>query len=1132
MNTEYFAFISYRHADNLESGRQWATWLHQAIETYEVPQELVGKVNERGDEIPARIFPVFRDEEALPADSDLSNVITKALDNTRFLIVLCSPNARQSSFVADEIRYFKQLGKSDRIVAAIIDGEPNTSLDEGKRDQGFCKDDECFPEPLQFAYDEHGKETGERAEPVAADFRFTLGKAKQQGWTTPQALKQHLAEHSDVTKSAAKTLVADYEKQLNLMLLKIIAGIIGVPLDELTARDKAYQLELERQRSRRLKQWLGAVVTLAAVAVLAGVVAFNQKMIADEKTELALLKSNESLASQSQFLMTEANARIGTSENEVALLLGLNAMPGKYGGDRPTPSNVAPLYRAAIEAAQKRNSKKAEFVHQENVNQSTFSPDGRFLITSSSDYDLFVWSADTGEKIHEMQSYRSLGYFSPDSQYMVVPSSGGKEVDIYETTNWTHLHSVEIYAYGRSTFIRDLAFSPDSQTLAVASKSYSTGMVSHWSLGDGQLLFKKELEGYGDVADFVRFSADSAELFVFFDNRFEAWALDDQSIRYTVEVPEDIKAADISPDGQRVAVVTNGPIVKIWSTDSGEPLASSQRTNENDRYAASSIRFSPDGQSLVTLQGGDIAWIWSADSAELQMTMPHGAAIHHAEFNQDATRLTTAGDDNTARIWTVENGELLQTVNHKDKVFHSMFHPNSETFATASRDGTGALWRITDPNANRYVHDNGLEHLVLSHDGRKRLVFDEQGNAHLRDTENGSVLAVIRSENGFSNGRFCPDGERLILTEHDGRSALVHTQTPDELQFIQQERVSAYSDDCRYYSKVNDTVVELWELASGNQLAAFEHEFRVMSTVFSPDSKTLLVETLDWESRIVREVGVYNMHSDIVLWSVESKAQINEFAVVEGSAEDIMGITFSRDGQQIFIRKFVGDHQDHYGELTAYTVDGQKLHDFVVDRQKSRIRDEAVSPNGKLVAIARSYVDDEGRRRGDLSLWSVESGAMFKHLKMESDVSAVFFSHDQKLLVSKTDEQAQIWLTAHGIKLHTIDLATYDTQLAFSPFDYAIVERSENYIASHPIIQLEDLVDIAERNLPENRRCLTPEERQAFYLPSLSNEQWIKRGCPQFTEEGLASLAQKMAEEKAQQALIESLINWSKMNDD
>src|SRR5476651_1544964 len=95
---EFWCFISYRHADNREPGRQWATWLHQQIETYEVPADLVGTVNDRGDTIPERIFPVFRDEEELPVDADLGNAITNALEASKFLIVVCSPRSVESSY--------------------------------------------------------------------------------------------------------------------------------------------------------------------------------------------------------------------------------------------------------------------------------------------------------------------------------------------------------------------------------------------------------------------------------------------------------------------------------------------------------------------------------------------------------------------------------------------------------------------------------------------------------------------------------------------------------------------------------------------------------------------------------------------------------------------------------------------------------------------------------------------------------------------------------------------------------------------------------------------------------------------------------------------------------------------------
>lgn len=69
-------------------------------------------------EIPARIFPVFRDEAELPVHADLSRPILRALHNSRYLAALCSPGAVASRFVADEITRFKAMGNSDRLIAA------------------------------------------------------------------------------------------------------------------------------------------------------------------------------------------------------------------------------------------------------------------------------------------------------------------------------------------------------------------------------------------------------------------------------------------------------------------------------------------------------------------------------------------------------------------------------------------------------------------------------------------------------------------------------------------------------------------------------------------------------------------------------------------------------------------------------------------------------------------------------------------------------------------------------------------------------------------------------------------------------------------------------------------------------
>ena len=268
---QYMCFLSYRHADNKRVGRQWATWLHHAIETYEVPADLVGKKTESGERIPQRIYPVFRDEDELPADAALSTPLIKALKNCRHLLVLCSPGAAGSRFVAHEIRYFKAIRKRPHVLAAIISGEPNVTTDIAKQRSGFHLEDECFPKPLRYEVEVDGKVSARPAEPIAADFRLDNGK---EGWTNSQAYREDL-DARGVNAKHVNRLVAAYDDKLTLMKLKIIAGILGIPLGLLTKRDQAHQLKLAQRRARVLRRWVAVVGLLAITAIIAGALAWN-----------------------------------------------------------------------------------------------------------------------------------------------------------------------------------------------------------------------------------------------------------------------------------------------------------------------------------------------------------------------------------------------------------------------------------------------------------------------------------------------------------------------------------------------------------------------------------------------------------------------------------------------------------------------------------------------------------------------------------------------------------------------------------------------------------------------------------------------------------------------------------------
>jgi WD40 repeat protein len=211
----YFAFISYSHRD-----AKWGNWLHKALETYKVPRALVGTEGRDG-EVPRRAFPIFRDREELPGSSDLGGNINAALGGSRYLIVICSPRSAASLWVNEEIKHFKRLGREDRVLCLIVDGEPNAT------DRPELALEECFPEAVRYKVDSDGNVTTTRTEPIAADAR--PGK--------------------DGKTNA---------------LLKLLAGVLGVPYDALKQRDQQRRLRRAQMVSVAA---LALVITLSALSV-------------------------------------------------------------------------------------------------------------------------------------------------------------------------------------------------------------------------------------------------------------------------------------------------------------------------------------------------------------------------------------------------------------------------------------------------------------------------------------------------------------------------------------------------------------------------------------------------------------------------------------------------------------------------------------------------------------------------------------------------------------------------------------------------------------------------------------------------------------------------------------------------
>ena len=121
---KYYAFISYSHKD-----KRAAEWIHRKLTFYRLPSYARDELHKD-----IKIRPICRDEHALPP-GELWEMLKGKLDESRFLIVVCSPHSAvpgldKLHWVNREVEYFAQKNGYDRIIPVIVDGAPNDAKKE------------------------------------------------------------------------------------------------------------------------------------------------------------------------------------------------------------------------------------------------------------------------------------------------------------------------------------------------------------------------------------------------------------------------------------------------------------------------------------------------------------------------------------------------------------------------------------------------------------------------------------------------------------------------------------------------------------------------------------------------------------------------------------------------------------------------------------------------------------------------------------------------------------------------------------------------------------------------------------------------------------------------------------------
>jgi len=581
--------------------------------------------------------------------------------------------------------------------------------------------------------------------------------------------------------------------------------------------------------------------------------------------------------------------------------------------------------------------------HTDFVNTCAYSPDGKKIISGSSDGKVKVWETETGFEtitLSEHSDKVNACKFSPDGKLIATASEDNTtmlwDAGTYERRN--------VLKSGHRGGIKSCAFSADG----------------HYVIAGGP-------------------DWDGSISIVIWDSKT---GLKVQTLATGLKT---MYSCAFSPDGEHIVI--DGQTVIAWEAEKA-------KTRVLNNQGGCDFAYSPDGDRMVIANTRELV-VWDAEKDEKfgEMEIHAGydilTMVLACAYSPDGSQIAS-GMNEEVKLWDAETcRELAILKGHSDIVEDCEYSPDGRYILSASRDKTLRLWNAesSDETADFQQHDGNINCCDFSPDGR-RILSAGASNANsdvlvLWDLASKRSMTTYQDYMWAGKCVFSPDGRRMASAS---KNAFMIRDVVSKKEIIRFEGWIDYVNDCAFSPDgklivsaggiLDEGELILWDAKNGRRKHIFYgHEAELDACDFSPDGRTIVSGGGDKMLRF---------------WDVHTGKEMLSLSGHKGS---IHSCVYHPDGQSVIS---AGGSESPYpdqafGELIWWDIKNRKAYPFQPDHQNI-VRTCDISPDGRTII---SGSDDE-----TLKLWdAVTREELFTFKGFTGEIRTCKFSPDGSQIV-------------------------------------------------------------------------------------------------------------------------------------